>query len=152
MFYNGEVQKTFYATLEGLLRYLEHGLQGGVSLKRQAQIDIVSDFLEQADSLLNIREVHCAAPTVVIGAALEEFLRNWIESIGLDLFSKKPGLDSYAKLLRENDKISKQDYKDITSWAGLRNHAAHGEWDEVSDKNKISLMLQAVNLFIRKYS
>jgi len=151
-FYIGEFQRIFYSTVDGLLRYLEHGLQGGISLKRQAQIDIVSDFLEQAESLLQLSNVHCAAPTVIIGSALEEFLRNWIENEGFDLAGKKPGIDSYAKILRENDKITKQDFKDITSWAGLRNHAAHGEWEEVNDKNKISIMLQAVNLFIRKYS
>lgn len=37
--------------------------------------------------------------------------------------------------------ISKQDVKDINSWAGLRNHAA---WDEVSDKKRVSLMLAGV--------
>ncbi len=42
--------------------------------------------------------------------------------------------------------------KDITSWAGLRNHAAHGEWDEVKDKTRVSIMLEGVNLFMRKYS
>jgi hypothetical protein len=41
--------------------------------------------------------------------------------------------------------------KDITSWGGLRNHAAHGEWDEVSDKKRVGLMLEGVNLFMRKY-
>jgi hypothetical protein len=42
--------------------------------------------------------------------------------------------------------------KDITSWGGLRNHAAHGEWDEVKDRQRISIMLEGVNLFMRKYS
>ena len=44
-----------------------------------------------------------------------------------------------------------QDIKDITAWAGLRNDAAHGEWEEVKDRSKISLMLEGVNLFMRKY-
>lgn len=60
-------------------------------------------------------------------------------------------MDSYAKVLREADLITKQDVKDITSWSGLRNHAAHGEWAEVNDKNRISIMLGGVNLFMRKY-
>jgi hypothetical protein len=47
--------------------------------------------------------------------------------------------------------ISKQDAKDILSWGGLRNHAAHGEWDQVSDKQRVQLMLEGVNLFMRKY-
>ncbi len=137
--------------LEGFIRYVENGLIEGVSIERKAQIDVVSDFLSQANTLLDSKDVHPAAPTVIIGAALEEFLRNWIEESGLDVNDKKPSLDTYAKILREADLITKQDLKDITSWAGLRNHAAHGEWDEVSDKKRIYLMLEGVNLFMRKY-
>ena len=101
--------------------------------------------------MLDSKEVHPAAPAVIIGAALEEFLRNWIEEAGLSLREKRPSLDSYAKVLREEDLITKQDIKDITSWSGLRNHAAHGEWEEVNDRNRISVMLEGVNLFMRKY-
>ena len=137
--------------LEGFIRYVENGLLEGISIERKAQIDVVSDFLNQANNLLSTKEVHPAAPTVIIGAALEEFLRNWIEEAGLALGGKKPSLDSYAKVLREADLITKQDVKDTTSWSGLRNHAAHGEWDEVSDRNRISVMLEGVNLFMRKY-
>lgn len=54
-------------------------------------------------------------------------------------------------MLREDGLITKQDIKDITSWAGIRNHAAHGEWDEVDDKKRIAVMLEGINLFMRKY-
>jgi hypothetical protein len=67
------------------------------------------------------------------------------------LGNKKPCLDSYSKVLKEEDVITKQDVKDITAWGGLRNHAAHGEWDEVADRTRISVMLEGVNLFLRKY-
>jgi hypothetical protein len=139
------------SNLEAFIRYVENGLLEGVSIERKAQIGVVSDFLNQANTLLSSKEVHAAAPTVIIGAALEEFLRNWIEEAGLSLGGKKPSLDSYATTLREADLITKQDVKDITSWSGLRNHAAHGEWGEVIDKNRISIMLEGVNLFMRKY-
>ena len=138
-------------TLEGFIQYAQNDLLEGVSIERKAQIDVVSDFLEQAQSLLNAKGVHPAAPTVIIGAALEEFLRNWVEDSQISLKGKKPSLDSYAKSLREDELITKQDLKDITSWAGLRNHAAHGEWDEVSDKKRVTLMLEGINLFMRKY-
>ena len=64
----------------------------------------------------------------------------------------KPSLDSYMKELKSLEKINKQDVKDIISWAGTRNDAAHGHWENVSDRNRIKLMLEGVNLFIRKYS
>lgn len=65
---------------------------------------------------------------------------------------KKPGLENYAKLLKENDLITKQNMKDITAWSGIRNDAAHGNWDLVSDKKAIKLMLGGVNLFIGNHS
>jgi hypothetical protein len=145
------IMSNVVSTLEAFIRYAQNDLLEGVSIERKAQIDVVSDFLDQSNTLLNSKEVHPAAPTVIIGAALEEFLRNWIEEADLNLEGKKPSLDSYAKLLREADLITKQDIKDITSWSGLRNHAAHGEWDEVNDKTRISIMLEGVNLFMRKY-
>ncbi len=138
------------AILESFLSYLQAGLQEEISPERRAQLDVVSDILAQANSLLENPKVHPAAPIVLIGASLEEFLRTWVETEGFTLGNKKPGLESYAKVLKEEKLITKQDIKDIVSWAGLRNHAAHGEWDEVSDKNRAFLMLEGVNLFMRK--
>ena len=140
------------AILNSFAEYAEAGLNLGVSPERQAQLDVVSDFLEMAAALLDSKEVHPATAAVLVGASLEEFLRNWVEAEKLSLAGKKPGLESYSQLLREADLITKQDGKDITSWAGLRNHAAHGEWHEVAEKGRISLMLEGVNLFMRKYT
>lgn len=139
-------------TLNAFIRFYDSGLADGISIERRAQIDVVSDFLEQSDKLLNTNNIHPAAPCVLIGASLEEFLRNWIEEQNLNIGQYKASIDTYIKILKEVDLITKQDFKDITAWAGLRNHAAHGEWEEVSDKQTISLMLQGVNLFMRKYS
>ncbi|MCK4735797.1 MAG: hypothetical protein KAT65_25305 [Methanophagales archaeon] len=71
--------------LTAFINYVENGLLEGISIERKAQIDVVSDFIGQADTLLNSNEVHPAAPAVIIGAALEEFLRNWIDEGGLSL-------------------------------------------------------------------
>jgi hypothetical protein len=140
------------SVLEAFIDHIEAGLQSGVSPERRAQLDVVSDLLAQAQGLLDDARVHPAAPTVLIGASLEEFLRTWVENEGLSLGNRKPGLSNYASVLREADLIQKQDSKDIESWAGLRNHAAHGEWDQVGDAARIKLMLEGVNLFMRRYS
>jgi hypothetical protein len=137
--------------LSSFIEHTKSGLVGGISPKRQAELDVVSDFLEQANSLLESNKVHPAAPAVLIGATLEEFVRTWIEDEALSLGNKKPGLDSYTKVLREAELISKQDVKDITSWSGIRNHAAHGEWEQLGEKGRIQLMLEGVNLFMRRY-
>jgi hypothetical protein len=138
--------------INSYINYIGSGLKSRLDETRRIQIDTVSDYLEQAGNILNTKGLHPAAACIIIGASLEEFLRTWIESEKISLGSSKPSLDSYAKALREQNLISKQDYKDITSWAGLRNHAAHGEWEFVSDKEKIEIMFHAVNLFIRQQS
>jgi hypothetical protein len=137
--------------LDSYIEFLSAGLSTGVSPETKAQLDVVSEIMQQAQALLEQAKMHPAAPTVLIGASLEEFLRTWVEREGLSIGNAKPGMDAYAKVLREADKLTKQDIKDITSWSGLRNHAAHGEWDLVSDRRQVDLMLQGVNLFMRKY-
>ena len=140
------------AVLSGYLNYLANDLETGVSIFRRVQIDTVSDILEQAQGILRDNKLHPAAACVIIGAGLEEFLRTWVEQENLMTSSTKKSIDSYAKILKEADLLNKQDHKDIISWAGLRNSASHGHWQEVEDRNKIELMLQGVNLFMRTYS
>ena len=140
------------SVLQGYLNYLANDLDTGVSLFRRVQIDTVSDILEQAQDILQDNKLHPASACVIIGAGLEEFLRTWVEQEKLMMANTRKSIDSYAKILREADLLSKQDHKDLTSWAGLRNSAAHGHWKDVEDKNKIELMLQGVNLFMRIYS
>ena len=141
--------------LESILRsfteYVLAGLSAEISPQRRAELDVVSDLLEQASRLLGTSGVHPAAPAMLIGATLEEYLRTWSERVPLALGNRKPGIQAYADLLRDADLITKQDVKDVTSWAGIRNHAAHGEWDEVSDRQRVQLMLEGINLFMRKY-
>jgi len=145
------IYKGLSSVLENFQSYVQAGLLGQVSIERKAQLEVVSDLLEQAHLLLKTNGVHPAAPIVLIGATLEEFLRTWVETKALPLANRKPCLDTYAQVLLANEQITKQDMKDIIAWGGLRNHAAHGEWDEVSDKKRAAIMLDSVNLFMRKY-
>lgn len=138
-------------TLKAFISFLERDLMDGISIERRAQIDVVSDFLSQATTLLDADNIHPAASVVIIGASLEEFLRNWLEEKGLTISTKKPTINTYCSVLREAGLITKQDEKDVTSWSGLRNYAAHGEWSEVADRARVRLMLEGVNLFMRKY-
>ena len=145
-------KKRLKEILMSFIEYVENDLLRSLSLEREIQIDTVSDYLEQAESLLNDKKVHPAAPAVIIGASLEEFLRNWLEDIEFDTTTIKNSLDAYSSELRKQGKISKQDLKDIVSWGGTRNDAAHGHWESVEDRKRIRLMLEGVNLFMRKYS
>jgi hypothetical protein len=138
--------------LGGFLSYLESGLYEATSARRQAQQETSSDFLEMAEALLAEKTVHPASAAMIVGATLEEFLRVMTDEGQLDLAGRKPGIGNYAQVLREGELLDKQDHKDLTSWGGLRNQAAHGEWEKVEDPERIDLMLQGVRLFIRKHT
>jgi len=148
--YSSYLVRTLTAILDSFVEYLEAGLASDVSPERRAQLDVVSDMLNQAQAMLESPSFHPAGSAVLIGASLEEFLRNWVEAAGLSIGNSKPGIDAYCKALKASELISKQDVKDITSWGGIRNHAAHGEWEQVSDRARVRLMLEGVNLFMRQ--
>lgn len=139
----------------GILRsfrvFVDQGLHQGRSPEEEAKLEVVGDFLEQARLLLAETKVHPAAAVVVAGATLEEFLRNWAAKEGV-LPAGTPTLSVLASALRGKASIAKQDEKDITSWAGLRNDAAHGNWAAVDDRNRARLMVEGIALFMRKYS
>ena len=147
-----EYERRMKNVMGSFIKFTESGLLSNLSYEREIQIETVSDLLDQANELLNNKKIHPVAPAVIIGAALEEFLRNWLEDSGLDIESIKKSIDSYSQELRKLDLINKQDSKDILSWAGTRNDAAHGNFEEVNDRKRIKLMLEGVNLFIRKYT
>ncbi|OCH30489.1 hypothetical protein A6E13_04615 [Aliivibrio fischeri] len=143
--------KAFVSIMDGFIEYIEEGFLDVYSPLQEAQQNIVSDLLDQARVLLDDRKVHPAASIVLIGATLEEFLRNWVERENIKLGNRKPSISSYSALLLNKSLISKQDSKDILAWGGLRNEAAHGKWDEINNKERAKIMLEGVNLFMRKH-
>ena len=139
------------SALAGFRSYVAAGLQEAVTPERQAQFDVVTDLLDLAQTLLNEKAVHPGAAAMLIGATLEEYLRVWAERLGLELGIQKPGIDTYARLLRAEEAIGKQHLKDITAWAGLRNDAAHGKWEAVENRQRIQIMLEGVRLFMQQH-
>jgi hypothetical protein len=148
--YNTCVQDT-QSALNSFISFAESGLYDEISPENKARYEVVNDYLDQAQDFLKDSTIHPAAAAVIVGASLEEFLRNWFSSEGFILGKAKPGIDSYAKELRAKELIDKQEIKDITAWAGYRNDAAHGDFDKVKDKDKIDLMLKGVNIFLAKH-
>ena len=78
----GEKSKVLSGILDHLKSYIKNGLLNQPSLIRKTQIETVNDYLELAQNLFNDSEIHPAAPAMIIGASLEEFLRNWVDEIG----------------------------------------------------------------------
>jgi hypothetical protein len=105
-----------------------------------------TDLMEQVRVLNEDRTVHPAAPIVLAGAALEVALRSAIEELDLEL-TERPSISAYARRLRSDRLLSPQDIKDVEQMAGLRNAAAHGEFEALS-RERAGLLEQQVNLFL----
>ena len=136
--------------LERWVRLSEDGLATGLPFAAQARVEAASDLMDQAEQLLEDASIHPAAAAMLIGAALEELLRSMCIAETVTWVGK-PGIGTYADPLRTQDLISKQDHKDITSWCGQRNDAAHGNFDLV-EKSRVRLMADGVNLFMQRHS
>lgn len=150
--------KRFHATyaasiiaqaLVGWVDFVKRGV-AEIPVEAQARAVAATDLMEQVEGLLHDRRVHPAAPVMLAGAALEEMLRALVDTTGAKP-KGKIGINSYASALRAESVISPQEVKDITSWAGMRNDAAHGAFVQIELANA-RLMAQGINLFMQKHT
>ena len=126
--------------LEAVKYELENGLLDNIQTLLQA--DIFANFLEMGEHLLN--ENYKDAAAVIIGSVLEDTLRK------LCLINEIPTTNDKGKLLTIeplNVELAKKEVynqlvkKQITSWADLRNSAAHGHFNEYDNKQVHSMLL-----------
>ncbi|WP_143737251.1 hypothetical protein [Microbispora sp. GKU 823] len=136
--------------LEGWAQFVEDGMAETLPFPVTARMEAATDLMEQVQQLLDDQRMHPAAPVMLAGAALEEFLRSMVAATGAAV-TGKPSINAYASALRSIDAISAQDMKDITSWAGSRNDAAHGHFDQLS-RERAQIMADGINLFIRQHT
>lgn len=105
-----------------------------------------TDLMEQVRRLLEEVAVHPAVPIALAGAALEVALKGAVEVAALCM-EERPSLAAYARRLRQESLLTAQDMKDVEAMAGLRNSAAHGDFEALSPE-RAGLMEQQVNLFL----
>lgn len=130
---------------------VEAGVIEVVGARAQAEIEVVNtDVMGQVRRLIEDKNMHPAAPIVLCGAALETALRATVDAHNLVL-TKRPSISAYGQLLRTSNLINAQDMKDIEQCGGLRNSAAHGEFDALSAE-RAGLMEQQTNLLLRRLS
>ncbi|MGV9426601.1 DUF4145 domain-containing protein [Streptomyces sp. NPDC003656] len=133
------------------VRQVEAGVGEIVGARAWSEVGLIStEMMGQVRRLLDDRQTHPAAAIVLCGAALESALRSLIEARGLEL-TERPSLGAYTRLLRKEELITKQEAKDLDQVGGLRNAAAHGEFDELS-RERAGLMEQQTNLLLSKIS
>lgn len=138
---NGVIQSIIYELENGLLN----------DIRKLLQADIFSDFLEMSEHLL--REGYKDASAVIIGSVLEDTLRKLCELNEINTINsngKSMTIDSLNIELVKADIYNKLIQKQITSWADLRNNAAHGHFDKY-DIQQVGMMLLFVQNFCNEH-
>lgn len=139
--------------LVGILKGIQHEVQTRLLLdiKRLLQADIFADFLEMAKHLLTQNYKDAAA--VLIGAVLEDSLRKIADSQQLSTVAPNGCpliIDPLNMALTKAGGYGPLAQKQITTWANLRNDAAHGHFNTY-DAEQVKQMLLFVQKFCSDY-
>ena len=134
--------------LQGVLRALRADYEADrlQTFQELVHAELFSDFLAMADHLL--QEGFKDPAAVLAGGVLEEHLRKLCEKHGLPL-SERPKLDSMNADLTKAGAYGKNDQKQITAWAGIRNDAAHANFGTYQ-KEAVGLMVMGIREFISR--
>lgn len=139
--------------LTGVLLALRADYEAG-RLRSVAELihaDLFSDFLEMASYLHS--EGYKDAAAVICGSVLEGHLRKLSEKLEIAVTAENgrpKKADALNGELAVKGAYSKLDQKNVTAWLGLRNHAAHGEYDRYTS-DQVALLLEGVRGFLGRY-
>jgi hypothetical protein len=142
-----------FTQMLGIAQAVQHEIENGllVDLKSLAQGEVFADFLDMGEHLLNGGYKDAAA--VIVGTVLEDGLRRLSTRLGLPTTSdegKSITIDPLNNQLAKHNAYSKLVQKQITTWAHVRNKAAHGEYAEYT-KEQVQMMLVFVQSFTADY-
>ena len=141
------------ASIVGVFKAVEHDINSGMlaNFRSLAQAEIFADFLEMAEHLH--REKYKDAAAVLLGAVLEDSLRKIAYANGVNTLNPKGKpltIDPLNAALAKKGVYNALVQKQITSWANLRNDAAHGHFDRY-DSDQVQQMLLFVQKFCADY-
>lgn len=150
-----EKDKKFYpgymtSRLVGVLLALRQDIENGYlqSLSGLIRADEFSDFLSMAQHFLD--EGYKDPAAVIAGSVLEQHLRALGKLHNIDVTlpdGRWKKADAMNSDLVKADVYSKLTAKNVTSWLGLRNEAAHGNYNGYELAN-VRLMIDGLSLFI----
>jgi hypothetical protein len=149
-FYN--IHSNWYghiSQVQGIALSVQHDIENDLlgSIRGLLQADIFADFLEIGEHLLE--EGYKDAAAVTIGAVLEDSLRKLCKKNEIETIKPNGSpmtIDPLNAELAKKNIYSKLVQKQVTSWAHIRNKAAHGEYGEY-DKAQVQMMLLFVQGF-----
>lgn len=138
--------------LVGVLESLRVDVSAGYieSVSQLIHGEVFSDFLDMADHLHG--EGYKDAAAVVAGSALEAHLRALCDQNEIERESngRAHKADRMNSDLAREDAYSGVDQKNVTSWLGLRNDAAHGNYDSYTSE-QVRLLIASVRDFISRH-
>lgn len=142
-----------FTQMVGVAKAIKHDVANGllVNFKSFVQAEVFADFLEMGEYLLS--EGYKDAAAVIIGSVLEDGLRKMCERGSLPTVtdSGKPlTMDPLNAQLAKADVYTKLVQKQITTWAHIRNKAAHGEYGEYTGE-QVGMMLLFVQSFASEH-
>lgn len=135
--------------LVGIFKAIKHDIKSGMlaNFRSLIQAEIFADFLEMAEHLH--REGYKDAAAVLLGAVFEDSLRKVADANGVNTLNSKGKpltIDPLNAALAKKGVYNALVQKQITSWANLRNDAAHGHFGKY-DAAQVQQML----LFVQKF-
>ncbi|MFT7043642.1 MAG: hypothetical protein ACJAW7_002404 [Candidatus Azotimanducaceae bacterium] len=137
----------------GVTNSLKHDISSGYlkSFEELIHGDIFSDYLEMAEHLCATGYKDAAA--VIAGSTLEAHIKKLCTkfSVALENDGRPKKADTLNADLVKAGAYSKLDQKGVTFWLGLRNDAAHGDYNNYT-KEQIELLIQNVRNFIVRHA
>lgn len=139
--------------VQGVAITVKHDLENDLlfNVRGLLQAEIFAGFLEIGEHLL--KEGYKDAAAVTIGAVLEDGLRELCKKNDIATVKSNGSPMTIEPLngeLAKKEVYTKLVQKQVTSFAHIRNKAAHGQYEEY-DKSQVDMMLLFVQDFSEKY-
>ncbi len=150
--YSSHWQDTLERIL-GPIKALKSDIENGYlkSAHQIIQSEVFSDYLEMAEYLQG--EGYKDAAAVIAGSTLEAHLKETAKDNTIELHIKKANGDLIPKKASVlNDELAKASIysssyqKQITAWLGVRNDAAHGDYNKYTSE-QVTMMIQGIRQF-----
>lgn len=156
--FTAKTESHFFSDSEralAILAAIRSELTGGwlFDIKGLVAAELFSDFLDQSEYLLE--QGYKDAAAVMIGSVLEEHLRQLCLRHEVQVADIKDGKSVPRKADRLNSELARiavysaLDSKQVTAWLGLRNNAAHGNYDQFT-KEQVHNLLRGVIEFMTR--
>lgn len=134
-----------YGVVEAACRDFSEGFL--FDLRAMVRADLLGNFIEQAEALLNERYFVPAAS--LVGAVLEDTLRRMCDQRNVS-YPERTNINVLNTLLAKATVYNKLTQKEITAKADIRNNADHGKFDQFSESD-VKDMLKWVQRFASEH-